>query len=126
MDEALFSLLLADSAVNARIAGRAFWGEAQQGAEIPALVLTVISGRDTPHLTGTDGLWRYRVQIDCYGADRPAARHLSRDVIALLNGATGGGFNAVFLDTEREFLDGTAVDRPARISLDFNIIWRGV
>lgn len=125
MDEALHALLIGDAAVAARIAGRAWWGVAQQGAGLPALVLNIISGRDNPHLTGTDGLWRYRVQIDCYGANRPAARHLSRDVIALLNGHTGGGFNGVFLDTTRENFEEAAVDRPSRISLDFNIIWRG-
>lgn len=125
MDEALQALLIADSSVNARIAGRAFWGVAPQGQDLPALVLRVISGRDDPHLEGTDGLWRYRVQIDCYGLDRPAARLLSRDVIALLNGHTGGGFNAVFLDTTREDFEDAAVDRPTRISLDFNITWRG-
>lgn len=125
MDEALHALLIADTAVNARIFGRAYWGVAPQGESLPALVLTVVSGRDEPHLEGTDGLWRYRVQIDCYGIDRPSARLLSRDVIALLNGHSGSGFNAVFLDAERENLEGGAVDRPTRISLDFNIIWRG-
>lgn len=125
MDEALHALLIADPAISGRISGRAFWGMAPQGEALPALVMTVISGRDAPHLTGTDGLWRYRVQIDCYGIDRPAARLLSRDVIALLNGYSGGGFNAVFLDTVRETFESAAVDRPTRISLDFNIIWRG-
>ena len=125
MDEALHALLIANPAVNARVSGRVFWGTPQQGAELPALVLMVVSGRDEPHLTGTDGLWRYRVQIDCYGIDRPQARLLSRDVIGLLNGYSGGGFNAVFLDTTRENFESAAVDRPTRISLDFNITWRG-
>lgn len=125
MDEALHALLIGNAGVNVRIAGRCWWGVAQQGGSLPALVLNIISGRDSPHLTGTDGLWRYRVQVDCYGADRPAARGLSRDVIALLNGYTGGGFNAVFLDTERENFEDAAVDRPSRVSLDFNIFWRG-
>lgn len=125
MDEALHALLIGNASVNGRIADRAFWGAAPQGAALPALVLHIISGRDDPHLTGTDGLWRYRVQVDCYGIDRPSARLLSRDVIGLLNGYTGGGFNAVFLDTTRENFEDAAVDRPTRISLDFNIIWRG-
>lgn len=125
MDEALHALLLADAAIAARIGARAFWGEARQGAELPALVMQIISGADRPHLTGTDGLWRYRVQIDCYGLDRPAARLLSRDVISLLNGFTGGGFNAIFLDSQREDDDNAAPDRPTRIMLDFNVIWRG-
>lgn len=125
MDEALHALLIADAAVNARISGRAYWGSAMQGGAMPALVLNIISGRDDPHLEGTDGLWRYRVQVDCYGKDRIAARELSRDVIDLLNGYTGGGFNAVFLDTTREDFEDATVERPTRFSMDFNIIWRG-
>lgn len=125
MDEALFALLTGDAAIAARVSGRIWWGVAQQGSGLPALVLAVISGADAPRLEGTDGFWRYRVQIDCYGADRPAARLLSRDVIALLNGYTGGGFNAVFLDAVREDFEDAAADRPTRILLDFNIMWRG-
>lgn len=125
MDEALQALLIGNAALSARIGGRAFWGTAPQGQALPALVLTIVSAQDAPHLNGTDGLWNYRVQIDCYGIDRPAARLLSRDVIDLLNGYSGGGFNAVFIDTVREDFEEAAVDRPTRISLDFNIIWRG-
>lgn len=125
MDEALQALLLADAAIAARVSDRVYWGLRPQGFPLPAIVMHVISGADAPHLTGTDGFWRYRVQIDCYGADRPAARRLSRDVINLLNGHTGGWFNAVFLDTVREDFEDAAADRPTRISLDFNIIWRG-
>lgn len=125
MDEALHALILADAAVAARIGARLWWGAAKQGEGLPAAVMTVISGADSPHLDGTDALWRYRVQIDCYGADRPAARLLSRDMIALLNGYTGGGFNCVFLDSQREDFEDAAVGRPSRVSLDFNIIWRG-
>ena len=125
MDDALFALLTGNAAITARVAGRVYWGLMPQGYALPALVLNVISGADAPHLTGTDGFWRYRVQIDCYAPDRPAARLLSRDVINLLNGHTGGWFNAVFLDTVREQFEDAAAGRPSRISLDFNIIWRG-
>lgn len=125
MDEALFALLSGAASVTALTAGRIFWGVAHQGATPPLLVLNIISGADVPHLTGTDGLWRYRVQIDCYGTNRPAARLLSRAVIDLLNGHAGGGFGGVFLDTEREDFEDGAADRPTRISLDFTIIWRG-
>lgn len=125
MDEALYALLTSNAPITARVAGRIYWGIAAQGITGPTLVLNVISGADAPHLTGTDGFWRYRVQIDCYAPDRPAARLLSRDVINLLNGHTGGWFNAVFLDTVREDFEDAAAGRPSRISLDFNIIWRG-
>lgn len=124
MDEALFALLTGAAPVTALTAGRIFWGVAQQGATPPLLVLNIISGADVPHLTGTDGLWRYRVQIDCYGQDRPAARHLSRAVAGLLNGHSDNGLRGVFLETTREDFEGATVDRPSRISMDFNINWR--
>lgn len=125
MDEELHTLLTEATDIAARVSGRVYWGVLQQGAGLPALVLNIISGTDAPHLDGTDNLFRYRVQIDCYGSDRPSARYLSRDVIDLLNGYTGDGFNGVFLDTTRENFEEAATDRPTRISLDFNIIWRG-
>lgn len=125
MDEALFALLTGNAPITARVDGRIYWGLMPQGYAPPALVLNIISGADTPHLTGTDGLWRYRVQVDCYGLDRPSARLLSRDVIALLNGYAGGDFNFIGLDAQREDFEDAAADRPTRFILDFNIIWRG-
>jgi len=125
MDEALFALLTGAAPIAALAGSRIYWGVTQQGTALPALVLTIISGADTPHLTGTDGLWRYRVQIDCYGRDRPAARQLSRAVAGLLNGHSNGGFRGVFLDATRENFEGATVDRPSRISMDFIINWRG-
>ncbi len=125
MDEAFHALLVADPAIAARLGDRVFWGVAAQGVALPALVLTIVSGADAPHLTGTDGLWRYRVQVDCYGLNRPSALLLSRDVTALLNGYAGGGFNCIFLDATREDFEDAAADRPTRVSLDFTIIWRG-
>lgn len=124
MDDALFALLIGAAPVTALTGNRIFWGAAQQGAAPPVLVLNIISGADTPHLTGTDGLWRYRVQIDCYGRDRPAARQLSRAVVGLLNGYQDDSFRGVFLETTRENFEGATVDRPSRISMDFIINWR--
>jgi hypothetical protein len=129
MDEALFALLTGNAAIAARVGSRVFWGAAAQGAALPALVMNIISGRDGGTLAGTDGLWRYRVQIDCYALTRPDARLLSRDVTALLNGFSSpyaaGAFNRISLDATREGMESAAADRPARVSLDFNIIWRG-
>lgn len=126
MDETLWSLLHSAERVFAHVGARIFWGVAPQGSEMPRLVLTIISGADTPHLSGTDGLWRYRVQIDCYGKDRPMARALSRDVMALLNGYAAAGETGIrgcFIDGSREDFE-EAAGRPSRISHDFNIFWR--
>lgn len=127
MDEALWALLTGSSAVTAVCAQRIFWGAAPQGEALPALVLNIISGLDAPHLDGVDGLWRYRVQVDCYGVDRPSARALSRAVVALLNGyATPdrSGISGVFIDSTREDTEEAGSGRPSRISHDFIILWR--
>lgn len=127
MEEALWALLTGSSAVQAVCGQRIFWGEAPDGAPLPYAVLHLVSGADSPHLLGTDGLWRYRVQIDCYGADRPSATALHRAVVALLNGYstfTGSGLTGCFIDSTRDDTEDAASRRVSRFSSDFNIIWR--
>lgn len=127
MDEALWTLLTGAPAVIAAAGGRIYWGLAPQGAQLPYIVLTRISGFDEPHLTGTDGLWRYRVQVDCYGSDRPSAVTLHRAVVALLNGYstfTGSGITGCFIDSTRDYTEDAASGQVSRISSDFNITWR--
>lgn len=127
MDEDLWALLTGASAVTDICGQRIFWGEAPQGEALPAVILQTVSGADTPHLRGTDGLWRYRVQLDCYGLDRPTARGLHRAVVALLNGyatATGEGISGCFIEGTRDDTEDAASGRVSRISSDFNIIWR--
>lgn len=127
MDTALWTLLTGTSAITAICSQRVFWGIAPQGQSLPALVLNIISGMDMPHLRGTDGLWRYRVQVDCTADNRPAARALSGAVLAALNGyrAATPGIAGVFVDSTREYFEDAAHGRPSRISHDFIIIWRG-
>ncbi len=114
MDEELFTLLTGSAAVMARATG-VYWGVAPQDAALPYVVLNVISGTDRPLYAGTDGFWEYRVQVDCYGPERPTARLLSRDVIALLNGYRGGSFRGVFIDAQREDFEDAAVGRPSSL-----------
>lgn len=127
MDTALWTLLTGTSAVAAICGQRVFWGVIPQGAAAPALTLNIISGSDAPHLRGTDGLWVYRVQVDCYAKDRPAARSLSQAVVTALNGyrAASPGIAGIFIDGTREEFEAAATGRPSRISHDFNIFWRG-
>lgn len=124
MDEDLWSLLTASPDVQAECSERIFWGEAPQGAALPAIVLHILGGADTPHLRGTDGLWKYSVQIDCYGLDRPSVRKVSRAVLTTLNGHHGPHLRGVFVTSTREDIEDGAVDRPSRISHDFNVFWR--
>lgn len=127
MDAALWTLLSGSTAIAAICGQRIFWGMTPQGEAIPALVLTIISGSDQPHLRGTGGLWTYRVQVDCYASHRPQARALSEAVCAALNGAgleNTDGLRGAFVDGTREDFEDSALGRPARISHDFIINWR--
>lgn len=127
MDNALWTLLTGTPAVTAICGQRIYWGVIPQGAVSPALALNIISGSDAPHLRGTDGLWVYRVQVDCYAANRPEARALSGTVVGAMNGyrAASPGIAGVFVDATRETFEAAASGRPSRISHDFNIFWRG-
>lgn len=127
MDSALWTLLTGSAAVTAICGQRIYWGMAPQGAGLPAVVLTIVSGADQPHLRGPDGLWRYRVQVDCYAANRPQARSLSEAICGALNGAglaNTTGIRGAFVDGTREDFEDAAHGRPSRISHDFIINWR--
>lgn len=127
MDEQLSALLMGSADLQAICGQRVYWSEAPQGAPMPYVVLHLISGADTPHLRGTDGLWRYRVQVDCYSLDRPGARNLHGALVALLNGYstwTGSGITSCFIGGTRDDTEDAASRRVSRMSSDFNITWR--
>lgn len=124
MDEAFWALLAGIPAVQAEVADRIYWGVAPQVAMPAYLVLTVVSSVDHPHMQGAGGFWQYRVQVDCIGADRPAARALSRAVRSALNGTVSGEIRLILFDAEREDFEGGASGRPYRFSQDYIVTWR--
>ena len=124
MDEAFWALLAGSSAVQSLVSGRVYWGVAPQGAPPPYLVLNVISATDNPHMQGAGGFFQYRVQVDSYGADRPAARNLSRAVRGEINGTRAGEIRLVLFDAEREIFESGADGRPFRFSHDYIVTWR--
>lgn len=124
METALWDVLHRFEQVFLLVANRIYWDLAPQGVARPYMVLTIVSGADEPHLTGTDGLWDYRVQIDCYGENRPSARALSRAVVSLLNGYSDDNFRGVFCISTRANTDASGAQKSARISHDFTVKWR--
>lgn len=124
MDEAFWALLAGAPAVQSLVTGRMFWGIAPQGTPPAYLVLNIISATDNPHMQGAGGFFQYRVQVDSYGADRPAARTLSRAVRGEINGTRAGEIRLILFDTEREIFEGGADGRPFRISQDYIVTWR--
>lgn len=124
MDEALFTALMNDAGVSGIVGSSVYWNEYPQGTSAPAIVLNIISGADLPTLRGTDGVWTYRVQVDCYGTNRPQARGISRAVLDLLNGYRSGGILGAFIISQRDM--SSEVDAPVhRYSMDFSIVYRG-
>jgi hypothetical protein len=127
MEEALKALLAATAGVTALApASRINWGARQQGAALPAVVLTVISDAEDYTLQAPDGLSRARVQADCYGETHASAKQLSRAVRAALSGYRGGNFRLVEHVATRDSREGgtNEPDRPHRVSLDFLTHWR--
>lgn len=124
MDEALWTALTEDAGVSAIVGTSVYWSEYPQGAAVPAIVLNIVSGEDQPTLQGTDQVWTYRVQIDCYAMNRPEVRQLSRAVIDCLNGYRAGGILGAFIISQRDL--SAEVDATAhRYSMDFSIVYRG-
>lgn len=125
MEEQFWALLSGSAAVTARVpSSRIVWGVLPQGAALPGIVLNVIGNQDTAHLSDTDGLWRGRVQVDCYGLTYADAKRVARAVIDRLNGHADTNFRGVFLDAQRDDHETGATDRPFRVSLDFITHWR--
>lgn len=125
MEKALRALLTGSAAVTSLVpASRISWGVVAQGKPLPAIVLNVISNRDGLTMQGPDGLWRGRVQVDCYAMDYGATVALAAAVTGVLHGHRAGAFRLIVLDNRRDDHEAGAVGRPFRIGLDFITNWR--
>ncbi|MEC9433874.1 MAG: DUF3168 domain-containing protein [Pseudomonadota bacterium] len=126
----LQAVLLAASPVAALVGTRVYPNVRPQGTELPALVLTVISGGREYHFGGVSALATRRVQADAYGATAAGAMALSDAVEAALSGlrAVQGGteFQGVFLEAERGRFEPAQEEgsRAHRVSLDFIVKYR--
>lgn len=125
MEEDLRALLLSDAGVTALAGTSIAWGGQTQGVPGPYVVLWSIGGVRERMLGGQTGLMTGRVQADCYAPDYGTAKRLSRAVIAVLAGYSGGIFQGIFHDATRDGNEGGAAlttseaTRPYNVSLDF-------
>lgn len=102
------------------------WGWNAQGAAVPRIVLTVISGADGVTQDGASGLNEARVQVDCYAETYGGAVTLRGGVVAALHGWKSAPVMGAFKINERDFPPDTAAGEVlARISIDFNIHYKG-
>ena len=127
MEEEFRAILTGAAAVTALVpAARINWGEHPQGAGLPGIVLTTISGIDGAHMNGPNDLLEARVQVDCYALTYGQAKLVARAALAALHFHRGAGFQGVFHAGTRDSREGgtNEAERPYRVSLDFTLAWR--
>ena len=101
------------------------WGARLQGDSYPAIAMHLIGDTAGHTLAGSDGLWRGRVQIDCFATDYADAAALAKAVGKVLDGYRQDGFRGIFLDAKRDNTErgSNEADRPFRVTMDFLTKW---
>jgi hypothetical protein len=111
MEEALTAHLLASPALAALVGSEIHWKLRPQGSPLPAVVLHLISGPGDYTTKARSSLTRNRVQVDCLSEDYLVAVRVSRAVVAAADAIAGqAGFQAAFVEGERDTLTGTNTD----------------
>ncbi|WP_417257355.1 tail completion protein gp17 [Celeribacter sp.] len=124
MEHEFRALLTGSASISALLsASQINWIKHPQGRPYPAIVLSVVGNADGLTQQGPDGLWRGRVQVDCYARDYLGAVQLKDAVVGVLSGYRGGGFQLISLDSQRDGDETGGVDDLARFSLDFLTNW---
>lgn len=131
MEEALISLLLTDGTI-ATLVGTRVWPAARpQGSDLPALVVTRISGAPGYADDGEIGLEPARFQIDSWSLTYGDGKVLSRAVRSALSAFSGVhagvNFSYIMLDEERDLRESGSnqADYPFRIAQDYIVHVRG-
>lgn len=121
MEEDFRAILLSAAGVTNIVGNRISWGSIPQGQGYPGIAMHVIDETSQSTMTGPDGLFQGRVQVDCYALTYAEAKILSRAVVSVLDGFKGGIFSGIFLEAARDSREsGTnEAEMPFRVSLDF-------
>lgn len=127
MEEDLRNALLASAGLSALVARRIYWDLAPQGAELPYVVLTLVTSPRGYTYQGRDGLTGHLVQIDAYAPTKAAVKAVARALDVTLE-ALGAPFQKAFIESERSGRDtddasATAATPLFRASLDVRV-WR--
>ena len=115
--------LLAAPAVTAVVSTRVYPVEADQGARLPAIVVDIVSERDSRHLSGADQFPVARVQIQCLGRTPAAADKLAGVVIATLQDLVGtfAGRQCEFSRADSYYSDASDNRSVYRVLTDFYV-----
>ena len=131
MEEALRSLIVANSGVTALVSSRVYWGNVPQQVATGSWVrMNVISGVRDYHMEAPSGLVQSRVQVDCVASKYSDAKLIARAIETAISGyrgtQSGIKFGGAFIDGERDTDETPTGDTVTRFmtSLDF-IIWHG-
>jgi hypothetical protein len=126
MEQALRDWLLAHADVGALVDDRVYWLRRPQNSPLPAIVLTVVSGRPDRPLSGPSGLASGLVQADCRASTPAEAGDLRDALKSAVHAArrvTLGDVRlvAAFIESERHSSEGDERSPVTRISLDIRV-----
>lgn len=128
IEQAVITTLESDATVTGLVGTRIFPKVAEQNAELPFIVIDLIS--QTPqHLMGSDTtVLPSRVQVTCYASTYASVKTLAdavraelQDFSGQMGGGTGPTVQRAFLDNELDNYDSTR-DRYEQV-MDFFIWW---
>lgn len=124
MEETLIALLLATPALTALTGSRIYWLRfPQSGSARPYIVLQRIDGVQSYEMSGISDHVASRIQADVYAETYKSSKQVSRQLIATLSGFSGGIFQGIFIDSQRDLpaTDAGEVTALFRTSVDFII-----
>ena len=116
LDAALYAHLLADTDVNALVAGRIRKNRAQTADTLPYIVFQIISGEHLSDMKDPSGLVTKRVQVNAYQSTYELAWVLAehvRDALQGLSGTLGSGGNTLAVQNIELDGDGDIGIEPA-------------
>lgn len=131
MHEAITALMLADPAITAHVGPRVHWLMLPVGVTArPYVILQQIGQEESYHSKGRAGLFRARLQVDCWADvfdDALAVGRACEDLLSGYRGAVAGvDLQGVFSEDARDLTDRGLQDeaRLFRRSQDFMVHWR--
>lgn len=131
MQADFIQLLLTDATIAATVSDRVWPHSRPQGAALPAITCTRVSGQPGYDDDGEIGLEDARIQVDCWGVTYTAAKLLSeavRNRLSAFSGVQGAtDFSYIMLDEVRDLREGGSgqAEYNFRVAMDFIVIVRG-
>lgn len=121
-EELLITALEGDAAVQTHVgatpSSRIYPLVLPQAPELPALTFQRIANPRVNSFDAGGGIDNPRIQVDCWGTSRKAARELAMEVKRVVENATAFG---AWLVSDAEFYEDDVEPKLYRVSMDFSI-----